>query len=164
MNLSYFRIKLSEEESINRLRNWIGKAPKEVVETNYSNAVDVACENETWKGRAIYVYHNAPWTVFEDLSGSFSDISAENWLQFAEKDSLIVAGYNDAILFAEFITIENGVVIRDFFEDYDNPEDNRNIGILPFEQETPIESWIEVAAFVDDDNIVFSENGSVLIF
>ena len=164
MNLSYFRIKLSQEESINRLQNWIGKAPKEVIETNDSNAVDVACENETWKGRAVYVYHNAPWTVFEDLSGGFSVISAENWLQFAEKNSLIVAGYNDAILFAEFIIIENGVVIRDFFEDYDNPEDNRNLGILPFEKETPIESWIDVAAFVDDDDIVSSENGTVLIF
>ena len=161
---SYFRITLSQDEAINRLCEWLEKKPKEVIETSLSNAVSSACENGQWKGGAVYVYHNAGWTVFEDLSGGFFDISAVDWMRFAGKDSLVVAGYNDALISAELIVIENSTIMRDFFEYSEEPETFRNKGIMPFERKRPIENWIGVASFVDDDDIVFSDNGTVLVF
>ena len=164
MNPSYFRIKLSQNEAVERLCKWTGKVPKESIETSYRDAVSSACKDGQWKGRAVYVYDNEGWTVFEDLSGGFTEIPAEDWLRFAGKESLVVAGYNDALIVAELIVIENDTIVRDFFEYIDDPESYRNIGALPFESEHPIKSWVGVAGFVDDDAIVFSDKGTVLIF
>jgi hypothetical protein len=36
---------------------------------------------------------------------------------------------------------------------------NVDRGRLPFEQEHPLKSWIEVASFVDDDELFFADNG-----
>jgi len=164
----YFRIKLPQDEAINRLCKWMEKNPKEVIETSLSNAISSAGENGHSKGKAVYVYHNADWTVFEDLSEDFSflyaNISADDWLQFAGKDSLIAAGYEYGLVSAELIVIENNTIIRDFFELGDRPEEFRNIGIAPFERENPIKSWVDLISFVDNDDIVISDNGTVLIF
>jgi len=165
---SYFRIALSQDEAIIRLCEWIGKNPREAIDTDLSNAVTLACDkNGHWKGSAVYVYNNTGWTIFEDLTGSFSGMSAVNWMQFSGKESLIVAGYNDTIPYAELIVIENGEVIRDFFEESDIAENFRNIGKLPFETNDPINDWVGVASFVDEetqDGIVFSEEGTLLVF
>lgn len=162
MNPSYFRILLPEDEAVERLCNWIGKKPKEIIRTGPMNAVSSATENGNWKGRAVYVTHKAGWTVFEDLSGSFFGTTPENWMPFAGNESLVVAGYNDALLVAELIVVENKTIVKDFFEYADEPESFRNAGSLP--GKNPIESWIDVASFVDDDDIVFSNDGTVLIF
>ncbi|MCL2060249.1 MAG: hypothetical protein FWH01_14555 [Oscillospiraceae bacterium] len=164
MNPSYFRIKLPMDEAINRLCNWIYKAPKEIIETSMENAVSVACVNGQWKGAALYVYYNDGWAVFEDLSGGFSSMPADDWLRFARNDPLVVAGYNDAIIYAELKVIEDNIVIKDFFEYSEKPDSYKNIGKLHSEDKAPIESWADVAAFIDEDDIVFSENGTVYIF
>lgn len=160
MNPSYFRIKLSKEAAIQRLCAWSGTGVKESIETDYDNAVDVCLdENSQWKGACLYVYENEGWTVFEDLSGGYAAIPADSWQRFAQNDNLVVAGYNDAILYAEMIVITQGIVRKEFMEDMDAPEENVNIG----EEYTEIESWEDVAGFVDADEYVYSDEGTVLV-
>lgn len=100
MNPSYFRIRLNIEKAIERLCLWNDRSYKEKIETEFSKAVDVSVdENGQWKGSCLYVYENEGWTVFEDLSGGYSFIDAEQWKRFAQSDDLVVAGYNDSSYF-----------------------------------------------------------------
>ena len=64
------------------------------------------------------------------------------------------------MLYAELIVITDGVVMKKFLENDDMPEDNVNEG----DGVTDIEDWADVAAFVDDDELVDSGEGTVLIF
>lgn len=163
MNPSYFRIKLKKNEAIQRLCDWNGGKYKESIRTDYSNAVKVSIDqNGQWKGSSLYVYQNEDWTIFEDLSGFYSFIDPEGWLKFAEEDEMVFAAYNDAILYAEMIAIVDGVVIKYFLEDFDMPEDNTNKGC----GYAGIQSWIDVANFMDHDEYFFdhSDQGIVLIF
>lgn len=159
MNPSCFRINVPQVlgNAIKRLCDWLDKRPKDTIDTIISNAVSVSCDGGVWKGGAVYVYHNSDWTVFEDLAGYFFDISPEEWLKYAGDNSLVVAGYNDAIISAKLSVIENQLIVRDFFELDDAPNEYRNIENLPFEDENPIQGWSEVASFVDDDRLCFSE-------
>ena len=161
MNPSYFRINLPKPQAIERLCNWDGRAVKETIETSFSNAVSVSLnEAGQWKGNCLYFYENDGWTVFEDLSGGYCAIPAMSWLEFAGKDNLVVAGYNDAILYGEMVVIADGVIQKEFFEDINMPDEKINIG----EAFGEINSWEDVAVYVDDDSLVFSDNGTVLIF
>ena len=161
MNPSYFRIKLNIEKAVERLCIWNGKTFKEKIETDFSNAVSVSLnENRQWKGSCLYVYENDGWTVFEDLSGGYSFIDVEQWKKFAGDDEFLFAGYNDASIYAEMIAIINGDVTKYFIECFDVPEENRNEG----NGIADIESWVDVASFVDDDELVYSDQGTVLIF
>lgn len=161
MNPSYFSIKLNMDEAVKRLCDWTKADYKERIETGYSKAVDVSLDKDgKWKGASLYVYENEGWTVFEDLSGGYSFIEPEEWKKFAQKDEFVLAGYNDAILYAEMVVITDGVVTKHFIEDNDNPEDNINEG----DGVEDIKNWVNVASFVDDDDIVYSEEGVVLIF
>lgn len=160
MNPSYFRIRLHKEEAIERLCKWNQEEPKERIETEFSQAVDVCLdENGEWKGACLYVYENDGWTIFEDLSGGYSAIPAEEWKEFAKKDDLIVVGYNDAIIYAEMVVISNGIILKEFMEDRDNPEEDVNKGDSP----EGIASWIDIAEFMEEDELVFSDQGTVLI-
>lgn len=160
MNLSYFRIKLPKEAALERLYKW-NEPPKEIIETPYGQAVDDSVgEDGQWKGSCLYMYENKGWTVFEDLSGGFSTMPASVWLSYAENDELVVAGYNDSIPYAELIIITHGVVRKEFLEDISMPEDNVNNGDMYDE----INDWTEAAEFVDGDEIVVSEDGTLLIF
>ncbi len=161
MNPSYFRIQLPKEKAIERLYKWDHCMPKEIIKTDSSHSVQVSLgSNGQWKGICLYVYEKRGWTVFEDLSGGYMAIPAETWKEFAEKDNLVVAGYNDAICFAELVVIIDGAIKKEFLEDMDNPEENVNYGELP----EKIDSWIDVADFVDKDTLVYSEKGDVYIF
>lgn len=161
MNLSYFRIKTNAGEAIKRLCTWLASDYKEKIETNYGGAVKVSVnENGQWKGSCVYVYENDGWTVFEDLSGGFSFIEAAAWKEFAGKDPFVFAAYNDAMIYAEMIVITDGNVTKKFIECFDLPEENINEG----DGVTGIENWTDVAAFVDADDIIFSEEGTVYIF
>ncbi len=161
MNPGYFRIKLNMEEAVKRLCSWLASDYKERIKTDYGNAVDVSInENGKWKGSCVYVYENSGWTVFEDLSGGFSFIEAEDWKAFAKKDLFVFAAYNDAMPYAEMIAITDGIVTKKFLECCDVPEENTNEGDgIP-----GIENWINVASFVDADELVFSEEGTVFVF
>ncbi|MDE6232547.1 MAG: hypothetical protein K2M60_04270 [Lachnospiraceae bacterium] len=161
MNPSYFRIKLDIDKAIERLCVWNESDYNERIETKFSKAVDVSLdENGQWKGSCLYVYENDGWTIFEDLSGGYSFIEAEQWKDFAKGNEFVFAGYNDAILYAELIAIENGIVTKNFIEDYDMPEDNVNEG----DGIADINDWTDVAGFVDDDELVYSDEGIVIIF
>lgn len=161
MNPSYFRIKLNMEEAINRLCIWNDVIYKEKIETRYSNAVRLCVDEKgQWKGQCLYVYEKDGWTVFEDLSGGYSLIEPDSWLEFAEKDEFLLAGYNDAIICAEMLAIVDGKVIKYFLECDDCPEDDVNEGDgIP-----NIDNWVDVASFVDEDELVYAETGTVLIF
>ncbi len=161
MNPSYFRIKLNMEEAVKRLCAWNEGSYKERIETNYSNAVRVSIDqNGNWKGQCLYAYEKDGWTVFEDLSGGYSVNEIDSWLNFAEKDELIFAGYNDAIIYAEMIVVKDGEVTKYFMECDDCPEENVNQGNgIP-----NIENWVDVASYVDEDKFVYSEQGIVYIF
>ncbi len=79
MNPSYFRIKVNMKEAVERLCIWNGSDCKEWIETGLSDAVDVSLnENGTWKGTCLYVYEKDGWTIFEDLSGSYSFLNRMN--------------------------------------------------------------------------------------
>lgn len=159
MNPSYFRINIRLDEAIARLEKW-EKRILEKISANSSDAIDM-CLDETgnWKkGACLFAYENNGWTVFEDLKGSYSDLEGEKWLEFAMKDSFVFAGYNDAILYGELVIIEDGKVMKEFMEDFDNPDFNRNNGSA-YEV---IQDWADVASFVDDD-YAFLDEGIVLI-
>ncbi len=80
MNPSYFRIKVNMKEAVERLCIWNGSDCKEWIETGLSDAVDVSLnENGTWKGTCLYVYEKDGWTIFEDLSGSYSFLEPDEW-------------------------------------------------------------------------------------
>lgn len=161
MNPSYFRIKLPMAGAVERLFQWNEKMPKEKIETTFSLAVDKSInESGQWKGSCLYVYEKAGWTVFEDLSGGFVGNSAMSWKAFAQNNDLVVAGYNEEIPYGELIILTNGVIQKEFLEDERLPKDNVNYGGMYSE----IKEWIDVASFVDNDEIVYSEHGMVLIF
>ena len=130
------------------------------VEVELLHAVELACDDQgQWRGCALFVYENREWTVFEDLTGCFSALPSEDWLRFAQEDDFLLAGYNDAIPYGELIAIQDGKVLREFFEDRQDPKDNRNKGYIPLENTQPIQSWIEVGTLVDEDHIVGAEQG-----
>lgn len=160
MNPSYFRINIKLNEAIERLEKWEEKE-FEIISAKSLDAVDMCLDEDgNWKkGACLFVYENDSWTIFEDLKGSYSDLEGEKWLTFAMQNSFVFAGYNDAILYGELVIIEDGNVLKDFMEDIDNPDSDRNIG-MAYEE---IQSWTDVASFVDDDDLVFSDEGIVLI-
>lgn len=160
MNPSYFRINISMEEAVARLEKWQNNV-FERKQARSSDAVDLCLDDEgKWKkGACLFAYENEGWTVFEDLKGSFSDFEGEDWLSFAMNNSLVFAGYNDAILYGGLVVIEDGKIVKDFFEDFDTPDFNHNDGTAYKE----IKSWTDVASFIENDKFAFSDEGIVLI-
>lgn len=160
MNPSYFRINISMEKAIARLEKW-QKRIFEKKQAKSSDAVDFCLDDMgKWKkGACLFAYENDKWTVFEDLKGSYSDFEGEDWLLFAMNNSLIFAGYNDAVLYGRLVVIEDGKLVKDFFEDFDNSDFNHNDGTAYKE----IKSWTDVASFIEDDALAFSDEGIVLI-
>ena len=131
--------------------------PREVA---LSDAVSLACGgNGYWRGSALFVYHNNGWTVFEDISGHHGFIPADTWREFAQTDDFVLAGYNDAAGSAELIVIEGGAVVREFRHFHDDPESNIDLGKLADHPVEPLENWIQVAEFVDDDPFVTCVRG-----
>ena len=161
MNPSYFRIKLHMNEAIDRLCAWNDASYKERIETRYSKAVHVCIDEKgNWKGQCLYVYEKNGWTIFEDLSGRYSFIEPASWLEFAEDNEFLLAGYNDAIIYAELLAITDRKVTKYFLKCDDCPEEDANEGDgIP-----EIENWVDVASFVDEDELVYAETGTVLIF
>lgn len=159
MNPSYFRIKTDLENAISRLERWNGKAFFERKQVEYSEAVDESLdENGQWKGSCLYAYEEEGWSVFEDLSGFYSSIPGQSWLALAENDDFVFAGYNDAMPYGEMIVIGGGEVLKEF---WDYPVEN-DLVILGDEY-PEIESWEDVIDFIEEDDIIYSEEGILLI-
>lgn len=132
-------------------------------EVEASKAVELSCDaNGEWKGCAVFIYEKDGWTVFSDQTGCLGSIPAESWLKLADKDELVFAGYNDAIRYGELVVIKAGKVIREFLQDVDAPEENVNKGHLECETDEPIESWVHVASFVDEDDLGYQEDRGIL--
>lgn len=74
-------------------------------------------------------------------------------------DSFIFAGYNDAIPYGEMIALDNGEILKDFGDDLSDSEFCHSIG----DEYQEIKDWTDVAAFVDDDDIVYSDTGILII-
>lgn len=125
-------------------------------------SVELACDSDgQWRGPSLFIYQAEDWTVFEDLVGDCTSIPAREWLKFAKLDEFFLAGYNDSIPYGELIVIEEGVVLREFLDVPGEP--NVNNGLLPHELE-PIQTWVEVASIVDEDDLAYSERGWLWIF
>jgi hypothetical protein len=116
-----------------------------------------------WRGNAVLVSEVSGWTLFSDLSGVLGGVPAEQWREFAGPDELVFAGYNDAIRYGEFVLIRDGTVVREFLDDPDNPEAKTNRGSSDVEGE-PFESWVDIAGFVDADDLGFSESGLLWVW
>ncbi|HET8625114.1 MAG TPA: hypothetical protein VFM14_16245 [Gemmatimonadales bacterium] len=73
MNPSYLRLRRPLADAMSRYSTWLGAPelgpPQEVAE---HDAIDLALDNETWKGLAVYVFASGPWTVFEEVSGGLA--------------------------------------------------------------------------------------------
>jgi hypothetical protein len=149
-----------------RFSRWLGcpelAAP---VRVKSGDAVRLACDEVgQWKGAAVFVYEVDGWTVFEDQSGELGDILPGRWQALAEKDALVFAGYSDAIRYGELLVIENGVVLRAFMDDENDPGARRDEGMLPQENSDPIRTWIQVASLVDEDPIFRQAPGQGLLW
>jgi hypothetical protein len=165
MNPSYCRIRLSQSVALERFATWqrlseIGP----LVSTDSVGAVDLACDEDgQWRGHAVLVSEVDGWTLFSDLSGVLSGMSAERWQEFAGSDELVFTGYNDAVGYGEFVLVRGGQVVREFVDDPDEPETNFNRGASDFAGE-PFESWTDVARFVDSDDLGFTESGLLWVW
>ncbi len=161
MNPSYFRIRLLFDEAKPRVAALVGVGGQlELVATDCMSAIRLACTPEgDWRGPALFMYEKDGWSVFEDLTGRFGAQPASAWLRFAQADAFVFAGYNDAIGSAELVVITDGQVVREFSRDRDNPESNVDVGLLPSENASPFQGWVDVASFVDDDRSFGSDDG-----
>jgi hypothetical protein len=164
MNPSYARIRLPMDDALSRFSQWITlpelSPPQKVkgIET-----VEKACKNGVWRSVvAVSVYESGKWTVFEDLTGHLASFSADQWLEFAHRDELVFAGYNDTIPYGQVIAIKSGRVLREFLDDQQDSQKNVNHGQLDFETKSPIKDWIGAASFVDEDKIVLYPNEVLL--
>jgi len=59
--------------------------------------------------------------------------------------------------------VRGGRVVREFLDDHHNPEANANAGRSEVEGK-PFESWVDVASFVDADELAFSEAGLLWVW
>ena len=155
MNPSYLRIRLPLATAMSRFGAWIGLpelAPARHIKS--SKAVDKACDaSGNWRGVAVFVHESSGWTVFDDLTGFLASVSAPRWAELAAGDELVFAGYNDAVPYGQLIVVQNGIVVREFLEDLQDPGQNVNRARLEFERDSPIDGWVAVASFVDQDEL-----------
>jgi hypothetical protein len=152
MNPSYLMLRRSAADAMARYGAWIGvpelAPPLEVAE---DDAIDLALQDEEWKGLAVYIFVSGPWTVFEELSGGLADRPVEEWVRLADGGDLVYAGYNDAIGYGEFVRVERGQIMRQFLEDEQEPGADVNVGKLPGEAVQPLTHWTDVARWVDEE-------------
>lgn len=160
MNPSYCRIQVPMVAAVERFAKWYGLPQVgPLVPTDHGNAILLATnEHGGWRGHAVFVSDLGEWTLFQDLSGVLGSIPGESWAEFAGKDEFIMAGYNDAVPYAELVTIVGGRLVREFLDDPSSPEQNVNTGVSDSEYE-PFKTWIDVAGFVDEDRLVFCDTG-----
>jgi hypothetical protein len=165
MNPSYCRIRVPKDDALRRFAVWIRLSQiGPLVPAEIGEAVRLACdERGQWRGNAVFVSELPGWTLFQDLSGALGGIPARKWLEFTGPDDLVFAGYNDAIRYGELSVVSGGSVVREFLDDADSPGANVSVGELDSEFE-PIRSWVDVAKFVDADELGFSDSGWLWVY
>ena len=157
MNPSYARIKLPLKSAIQQFSVWLSwPFPEARIWVDATEAIKLACDSQgQWHGPAVFVYHKNDWTIFEDMTGFLGSRSAEDWLRFAGPHNFVFAGYNDAIQYAELIAIVGIKIVQDFFFDSSEPLLSRNNGSGLVDAD----SWIDIARFVDEDDLAHSNTG-----
>jgi hypothetical protein len=165
MNPSYCRIRVPQAAALERFAAWQHLPRVGPLEhADCVEAVRLACdERGMWRGNAVLVSEVGGWTLFMDLSGILSGVGANRWREFAGSDELVFAGYNDAIGYGEFVLIRGGQVVREFLDDAQEPEVNVNTGRSDVAGE-PFRSWVDVASFVDADELGFSDAGLLWVW
>ena len=165
MNPSYCRVRVPRSAALERFAAWL-RLPRigPLVPTDIGKAVPLACdERGLWRGHAVFVSEVEDWTLFQDLSGVLGGVTADRWQEFAGTDELVFAGYNDAIRYGELVLVRGGQIVRVFLDDRTNPQENIDVGVSDSEGE-PFRSWIDVASFVDADDLGFSETGLLWVW
>lgn len=161
---SYFRIRLPLAEALQRYSDWIefpALGPPQ--RTAWNKVNDFACKDGDWRCYVVlFIYESGEWTVFEDQSGYLSTFTSDKWLELAERDELLFAGYNDSIPSGHLIAIQEGQIVREFLDNTASPQSSVNRGRLDFEELNLIKDWIGVASFVDDDEIICSPDDGLL--
>ena len=150
--MTYIRLRSPLEEAMGRYGRWIGapevEPPRLVLERD---AIDLSLDDGEWRGQAVFVYACGPWTVFDALSVVLDMRSAADWLKLAGGGDLVFASGNDAINYGQVVVIEAGRLIRHCLQDDDHPEDNVDVGRLPEEADRPLEDWIDLMGWVEED-------------
>ncbi len=124
-------------------------------------AVRIATDEDgKWKGNAVFLSERSDWTIIEDLTGCLSCIPPTSWLKFAGTSDLVFAGYNDAIEYGEIVVISNGAV-QTYFTQGARPSIDK--AAIPFSP-GQFSNWTDVARFVDEDELAYSESGHVWVF
>jgi hypothetical protein len=159
---SYLRMRCPLEEAMARYGRVIGKS--EIASPRLVPArdrIDLALANEQWLGLAVFVYASPPWTVFEELSGGLAENSEDRWIELAAGGDLVYEGYNDAISYAELLIVQQGQLARHIIRDEADPSAETDVGRLPEETKKPFGDWIDVTAWVeeDEDKLARAEEG-----
>ena len=152
--LSYVRLRCALAEGLDRYGRWIGTpevASRRLVRER--DAIDLALASEEWLGLAVFVYASGPWTVIEELSGGLSERPVKSWLELAEGGDLVYAGYNDAIPYAQLVVVERGRLVREFLHDEQDSSHDMNVGRLAEEGGERLETWIDGARWVEEDEL-----------
>ncbi|MEO0796123.1 MAG: hypothetical protein AAFX93_13215 [Verrucomicrobiota bacterium] len=162
----YFKIKAGKEASVGQLIAWIGKELlKGPIEVSQLEAYNESTENGNWLGRSFIVSQQGQWTVFEDITGFIYSEGTDAWSRLAKEYDLVVAGYNDSILLGRLIIIEEGKVVREFFEHEKDRSDDVNEGPSPYEDDSPIGQWSDLEEFVYDETYGYEVNeGTLYVF
>ena len=166
MNPSYVRLQVVQESALPLFSAWLDlpelEPPRMV---SWDGALDAAIEDGDWRSTAFFLYESDGWTMFEYMTGYLGTKTTHDWLRLAAQDFLVFAGYNDAVPYAELIVVLHGQVVREFRDDEQDPSQNVNRGRLDFEGASPIDRWVEAAAFVDRDELaVLPEQGMLIMF
>ena len=73
----------------------------------------------------------------------------------AEGGDLVYAGYNDTVPYAQLIVVEQGRLVRQFLQDEQEPSEDVNVGRLAHEAKQPFEGWLDVMAWIEEDETTF---------
>lgn len=165
VNPSYVRIRLPQSDALRRFAEWQGLSEAgPLVPSSSTDAVALACDEQgEWRGQAVLVSHVQDWTLFEDLTAGLSAVDATSWQAFAGTDDLVFAGYNDAIGYGALLIVDRGDIVTNILFDASAPEDCISVDHRP-EGGRSIQSWTDVAAFVDDDPLAHSDSGVLWVY
>ena len=126
-------------------------APRRLVRKR--DAIDLALTDGEWMGLAVFIYASSPSTVIQELSGGLATRPVESWLELAEGGDLVYAGYNDTVPYAQLIVVERGRLVRQFLQDEQDSSQDVNEGRLPKESRKRMETWIDGAEWVEEDEL-----------
>src|SRR5262249_35089201 len=155
---SYCRIRIGKDEALRRFAVCHGLpqiGPLELVTTD--NPDPLAYRSKEWR-EAVFVSEVGEWTLFNDLTGGFAVRPTTEWQELAGQDDLVFAAYTFNVDVAEVVVVSRGVVVRKFVFCGMSSKKNADLGKLDSPRE-PFRGCDEVAGFVADDELSFSNTG-----